>query len=119
MAKIEVSIDTDTKVLGLTIDGISIPDIEDINVYSYRDSNGNVNSLGVSMYTVSKSENGINKRVSYYAESSEKGQSIIASRQKVYNDVKGFVGIEDRTQAAKDIDDFISSKKRPNQFYGV
>jgi hypothetical protein len=114
MAQIQISIDTETKSLSLTIDGTTIPDVEDVSVYTYRDSNGNITSLDVSMYTTTEEQNGIRKRVSYHAYASEKAQSAIASGQKVYKDVKGFVGIEDGTQAAKDIDDFLSSQKRPN-----
>jgi len=112
MAQIQISIDTETKGLGVTINGTSIPDVEDVSVYSYRDSNGNVTSLDVSMYTVTKSVDGVSIRVSYYASGSAKAQSAVASGQKVYNDVKGFVGVEDRTQATNDIEDFLLSQRR-------
>ncbi len=113
MAQIQISVDTELKTLGLTINGTSIPDIEDVNIYTYRDSNGNITSLDLSMYTVTKTQDGISVRVSYYASGSDKAQSAVASGQKVYNDVKGFIGIEDGTQAARDIDDFLSSQRRP------
>ena len=114
MAQIQVSVDFEAKELAVTINGTSIPDVQDVSIYTYRDSNGNVTSLDVSMYTVTKNVDGIDIRVSYYAVASEKAQSALASEQKVYNDVKGFVGVEDKTQAAKDIDDFLSSQKRAN-----
>ena len=113
MAQISITIDTETKEMAVTINGTAIPDVEDVNIYTYRDSNGNVTSLDMSMYTVTKSVDGIKIRVSYYASASQEAQSAIASGQKVYTDVKGYVGVEDRTQAAKDIDDFLSSQKRP------
>jgi hypothetical protein len=113
MTQIQISVDMEAKSVSLTIDGTTIPDVEDVSVYTYRDSNGNITSLDVSMYTATQEQNGVRKRVSYHASASEKAQSAIASGQRVYNDVKGFVGIEDSTQAAKDIDDFLSSQKRP------
>jgi len=113
MAQIQISADTETKGLTVSINGTSIPDVEDLSVYSYRDSNGNVTSLDVSIYTVTVQDGDIRKRVSYYAAGSDKAQTAIASGQKVYNDVKGFVGIDDKSQAANDIDEFLSSKKRP------
>jgi hypothetical protein len=112
MAQIQINVDTEAKTVAVTIDGSSIPDVEDASVYTYRDSNGNVTSLDVSVYTVTQKENGVTKRVSYYAMGSAQAEKAIASGQTVYNDVKGFVGIEDQSQAAKDIDDFLSSKKR-------
>lgn len=112
MAQIQINVDTEAKEVGVSINGTPIPDVEDVSIYSYRDSNGNVTSLDISMYTVTKSVDGVAIRVSYYASGSQKAQSAIASGQKVYNDVKDFVGIEDRSQAAKDIDDFLSSQKR-------
>jgi len=112
MAEITIAINTENKTVDVSIDGSSIPDVEDASVYSYTDSNGTVTSLGVSVYTRTKSENGVQKRVSYYAEGSKQAERAIASGLTVYNDVKGFVGIEDQTQAAQDIDEFLSSQKR-------
>lgn len=114
MAQIQINVDTEAKVVSLTIDGTTVPDVEDVNVYTYRDSNGNVTGLDVSMYTMTKEVNGVRKRVSYYATASEQARTAIASGRKVYNDVKGFVGIDDQAQAAKDIDEFLSSQKRPH-----
>jgi len=111
MASVVITVDTENKTVAVSIDGMSVPDVEDASVYTYRDSDGNVKSLGVSVYTVNKSENGVTKRVSYYAEGSEQAKKAIASGVTVYNDVKGFVGIEDQTQAAQDIDEFLSAKK--------
>jgi hypothetical protein len=112
MAQIQINVDTEAKTVALTINGTTVPDVEDVSVYSHRDSNGNVTGLDVSMYTVSKTVDGVTKRVTYYASGSEKAQSAIASNKTVYNDVKGFVGVEDGAQAAKDIDEFLSSKRR-------
>ena len=112
MAQIQINADTDTKELSCSINGTLVPDIEDMNIYSNRDSNGNVNSLDVSLSAKTVTVDGVTVRVSYYASGSEKAQSAIASGQKVYNDMKDFVGIEDKSEAAKDIDDFLSSQKR-------
>ena len=113
MAQIQVSIDTEGKTISLTIDGTTIPDVEDVSVYTYRDSNGNVTSLDVSMYTTTKTENGVSKRVSYHAYASEVAKNLLAIGAEVYKDVPGFIGVEDTTQAARDIDDFLTSRKRP------
>ncbi len=114
MAQIQISVDTEAKTVAVSIDGTSIPDVKDASVYTYHDSNGNVTTLDVSVFTVAQTDNGVTKRISYYAEGSEKAQSALASGYKVYNDVKGFVGLEDTSQAAKDIDSFLSSQKRPH-----
>jgi len=111
MAQIQINVDTDTKVLAVTINGTLIPDIDDVCVYSYRDSNGNVSSLDVSMQVTTKTVDGVDIRVSYYASGSVKAQSAIASGQKVYNNLKGFVGIEESAQAAQDINEFILARK--------
>lgn len=117
MAVIVITANTEDKTVAVTIDGVSVPDVEDASLYTYRDSDGNVNELSVSVYTVTKKENGVTKRVSYYAMGSEKATLALASGQTVYNDVEGFVGIEEEdlanTQAARDIDHFLSSQKRP------
>jgi len=68
--------------------------------------------LDVSMCTITKNVDGIDIRVSYYAAASQKAKTAIAMGQKVYTDVDGLVGIEDNSQTAKDIDEFISSQKR-------
>ena len=112
MAQIQVNVDTESKTVSLTIDGASIPNIEDVHLYSYRDSNGNVTGLDISMETSTKEENGVRKRVSYYAMASAKAKMALASSQKVYNDVKGFVGVDEQSQVAKEIDEFLSSKSR-------
>lgn len=112
MAQIQVNIDTEAKTLSVTIDGAAIPDVEDVIVYSYRDSNGNVNGMDVNLETRRKDDNGVVKKVSYYAIASKAAQSAIASRQTVYNDIKDFVGVESNVQIAKDIDEFLSGQRR-------
>jgi len=112
MAQIQITADTETKTLTVTINGTPIPDVADANVYSYRDSNGNVSSVDVSVYTDTQDEGGVSKRVSYHAYGSEKAERALASGQKVYKDVEGFIGIDSTTQAAQDVDDFLSSRKR-------
>lgn len=112
MAKIAISIDTEAKSLALTIDGTTIPDAEDVSVYTYRDSNGNVSSLDISISTTTQEENGVSKRVSYHAYGSKEAERALATGHKVYNNVKGFVGVDDLVRAAMDIDEFLSSQKR-------
>jgi len=107
-----ITADTESKTLEVTIDGMTIPNVSDASVYLYRDSNGNAKELYGSVYTVEKSDNGVTKRVTYHAEGSEKAQNAIASGIKVYTDVKGFVGISDESEAALDIDEFLSSQKK-------
>jgi hypothetical protein len=111
MAQVQISADTETKELVCSINGTVIPDIEDVSIYSYRDSNGNVSSLDVSLHSMIRSDD-ITVRISYNAYGSQKAQSAIASGQKVYDNIEGFIGVEDRTQAVEDIDKFLSSRKR-------
>ena len=111
MAQIQITADTELKTLACSINGTSIPDIEDVSVNTYRDSNGNVNELYIYLASMIRTVEDVEVKVTYHASGSAKAQSALASGQKVYNDVKGFVGIEDRTQAAQDIDKFLSCKK--------
>jgi hypothetical protein len=114
MAQIQISIDTTNKTLAVSIDGTTIPDVDDISASTYRDSNGIVTSLNISVYTSMVMDNGVKKRITYYAAGSKKAESAIASNQTVYKDVPGLVGVEDTSQVASDIDEFISSQKRAN-----
>lgn len=111
MAKIQIVADTELKTLACSINGTLIPDIEDANVYTYRDSNGNITSMDVNLRASIKTAEDVEIRVTYYAYGSVKAQSALASGQKVYNNVTGFVGVADRTQAIQDINEFLSSKK--------
>ena len=112
MAKIQINVDTETKELIVSINGTVIPNIEDANVYSYRDSNGNVDSLSVDLRAATQTVDDVRVNVNYYASGSEKAKSAIASKQKVYTDVEGFVGVDDTTQLNKDVSDFLSTRKR-------
>jgi len=112
MAQIQINVDTESKTVAVSINGTAIPDATDASVYAYRDSNGNVTGLDVSVYTRTVDDGGVMKRVSYYAEGSEKAKTAIASGEKVYKDMAGLVGIEETSQVATDIDEFISSQKR-------
>ena len=112
MANVTITLDTSNKGVSVVIDGVTIDSVVDGSFYAQRDSNGNVIALEVGVYTVEKLENGVRKRVSYYAEGSEEAQRAIASGQTVYKEVSGFVGVEEMSQAAKDIDEFLSSKPR-------
>jgi hypothetical protein len=98
MAQIQISIDTTNKTLAVSIDGTTIPDVDDISAYTYRDSNGIITSLDISVYTSMVMDNGVKKRITYYAAGSK----------------KALVGVEDTSQVASDIDEFISSQKRAN-----
>ena len=112
MAQVTISADTANKTFSVVIDGTNIEDVIDATVYAQRDSNGTVTDLYCSAYTVEKSENGVTKRVSYHAEGSEMAQRAIASGKMVYEDVDGFIGIENKGQAAEDIDNYLSLQKR-------
>jgi len=112
MAKIQITADTETKELTVSINGMVIPNIEDANVYSYRDSNGNVDSLSVELRAATQTVDDVRVNVNYYASGSEKANIAIASKKKIYMDVKGFVGVDDTTQLNKDVDVFLSTRKR-------
>jgi hypothetical protein len=115
MAQIQVNLDTTNKTLTVSIDGVSIPDVDDINAYTIRDSNGIVTALDISVYTSMIMDNGVKKRITYYAAGSAKAESAIASNQTVYKDVPGLIGVEDTSKkVAVEIDEFISSQKRAN-----
>ena len=111
MAQVNIVIDTDNQTMSVQINGTEIPNVTDSNIYAYRDANGNMTGLDVSIHTQEVGRD-VSKRVSYYTTGSEKAQKAMASAEKVYDNVDGFVGVDDTNQTAQDIEAFISSKKR-------
>lgn len=113
-AKISINVDTENASLSVSIDGQNIEKVEDINIFTQRDSNGTVTFIGVSVHTQEKLENGIVKRVSFFMEGTSEANVAIASTNPTdTTTIPGFVGVDvDRSKSnlRKQIQSFYSRK---------
>lgn len=116
MANISIQIGTDTPTLTVSIDGQSIPNVDDISVYNYRDSDGNVAVVSATIYTREVMQNGIVKVVNYYAYGTAEATAALASSNELDTEtIPGFVGVrqeDDNSKAHQDIQSFFQAKKR-------
>lgn len=111
MAKVVMTVDTESKTISVTIDGVSIPNVKSASAYAYSDSNGNPNGIDCSIRVIEKHAEDVMKETSYYAMGSADAEKVTKSGQAVYNKtLPNFVGItvEGKTQA--DIAEFMSTK---------
>ena len=113
MAQINVSVNTETKEIAVTIDGVTVPNVDDVSCYSYRDSDGNPESVSVSIYTQETAQNGMTKRVTYYSTGSKEATEAIANGLALPEQaIAGFVAVEDKSKLHTDIANFLSKKRR-------
>jgi len=105
MAKVNISVDTDNKSVVVTIDGNTIENVTDVSMY--------VDSAGKPMVRISTSEKtdgGVEKYTTYYAQASEEGKQLLSSQAAVYNkNIPGFIGVE---KTVEQISMFIGKKLR-------
>ncbi len=115
MANISIQVNTDGPGVQVSIDGQSIANINDISVYTYRDNDGNVEYVSLSIYTSEKMQNGVVKQVNYYASGTAEANAAIASgKQLDIETIPGFVGVgkaDDNSKACKDIQSFFKGKR--------
>ena len=111
MAKVTITIDTESKTLGVTIDGEVIQNAKSVSAYQYSDSNGNPNGIDCSVRVIEKQSDSLVKETSYYAMGSLEGEKVTKSGCAVYNkSLPKFVGITVENKAQADIAEFMSTK---------
>lgn len=94
MAKITAVIDTESKVLEISIDDKVIKNANSVSAYAYKDSEGKPSGVDCSVQLSEKMENGIVKITNFYAMGSEGYKNEIAKASVKNDDLVGFVGIE-------------------------
>lgn len=101
-AKISINVDTENADISVNIDGQNIENVEDINVFTQRDSDGIVTFVGVGVHTQEKLENGVVKRVSFFMEGTTEANAAIAFINPIdTTTIPGFVGVEDDRSKSK------------------
>ena len=115
MAVMKAEIDTTTKDMTISVNGVEVPFAESFNLYVYRDSNGTVTGFDVSLdASIKNDDDNVRVRISYYSFGSEKANKALASGSVVYKDIDGFIGVgADQHKVEEDIDNYLSSKKSP------
>ena len=106
MANISVQINTDGPQVAVTIDGVSIPNVNDISVYNMVGENGKSEGVYMSIYTTEVLNNGVVKQVNYYA-------ALATASTLDTETIPGFVGVEvtdANRKARKDIEGFFTRK---------
>jgi hypothetical protein len=111
MAKLTITIDTESKALAVTIDGEVIQNAKSVSAYQYCDSNGNPNGIDCSVRVIEKQSDSLVKETAYYAQGSVECGKVENSGHAVYNkQLPKFVGITVEGKAQADIAQFMSTK---------
>lgn len=117
MTNVNISVDvgSETKNLSVSIDGQTIPYVDDVSIYGWRNDAGELSGLDVVIRSSNKADNGVVKTITYYVEGSQAAENAIASVQdekKLHHDIDGFVGVENCNGAVvEDIGKFFSTKR--------
>jgi len=109
MPNVAINVNTESKTLNVSVDGVGVPNIDSVCVYQYRDSDGNPSLVDVSMNARTEENNGVIKEVSYYVYGSKMADEVMAAVANKHDDVPGFVGVDSVTA---DITEFMSNRKR-------
>ncbi|MBC8495800.1 hypothetical protein H8D36_06610 [archaeon] len=117
MSKLNVSINTDPKNRGfsVTLNNQMISNVQEISAYQELDGDGNIVYVGASIYVFEKLDDDTVKRITYYSSGSEKAEKIKKSTEKVYTNIEGFVGCEEKSPVSNQIMEFFEKNRR----YGV
>ncbi len=67
MAEINIRVNTESKDVSVTIDGVTQPDVAYVNVQKYEDYYDDEARLSVSLESQKKMDNGLTQRVCVYA----------------------------------------------------
>lgn len=111
MAKVVVTVDTDTKSMSVSIDDVAVPNAKCAQIYQYCDSNGNPNGIDCSVRVVEKQTDNLTKETTYYAMGSAEATKLVNSKAAVYNkDVPNCVGITVESKTQADIAAFLDTK---------
>lgn len=119
MTKINVSLDTDSgnKGFSVSLNGQTISNVREFSCYQEADKNGDVVSVGASIYTFEEADNNTVKSVSYHSYGSAKAQKLEESGQVLLKDIDGFVGIESFNAVGNDIMEFLKKSRRRGVYY--
>lgn len=116
MANISLQVNTDGPSLTVSIDGQSVPNVDSINVYRYREEDDTTEYVEIAIYTREVMKNGVMKVVNYYAAGTREADAAIASQIPLDTEtIPGFVGIEKteaNPKARQDIQAFFNAKRR-------
>jgi hypothetical protein len=114
MANISVQINTDGPQVMVSIDGQSIPNVNDISIYNMVGEDGKSAGVYLSIYTSEVMKNGVVKQVNYYASGSPEAEAALATAEALDTEtIPGFVGVEQTDAMSKvreDIEGFFSRK---------
>lgn len=114
MANISIQINTDGPQVDVSIDGVSIPNVNDIGVYNAMGENGQSNGVYLSIHTTEIMQNGVVKQVNYYASGSVEAEAALATAVTLdTKTIPGFIGVEQTDvmlQVREDIEGFFTRK---------
>jgi len=114
MANISIQIDTSGPQVAVSIDGVSIPNVNDISMYNIVGEGGKSEGVYISIYTTEVLKNGVVKQVNYYASGSPEATAALATAATLDTEtIPGFVGVEvtdANSKVRKDIQGFFAKK---------
>jgi hypothetical protein len=111
MSTINISVDTESKNLTVSLDNTVISNVVEVRVYRGLDSDGETTYFSSSIVTREEVSPDVQKVVEYYTVGSVEAQEAIADGKDVYNDdLPGFVGKVASSPVADDFVDFFSRK---------
>ena len=109
MSKMTLTVDTTEKTMALTSNGIEVKDVSDASAYVYRNEEGEIEGIEFS-FSVRQFVDGVTNRISYTSYAKEKAESFATAGVKTYDDVEGFIGIDNNQKAFADMCKYFSFK---------
>lgn len=96
MGKINVSFDTATKAMEVSIDGKSVGDVAEVSLFkTYEDGDGDNPEYGCSILTVGKDESsGVRVYTRLCASESQQGKDAVERGVATKSPLPGFVSVE-------------------------
>lgn len=118
MSIIQISVDTESKMITANIDGTDIGEISDFSAYKYRcwecckdGEDVYSDKLCISLTKTEKEGNAeYSSSMRYVSANSEEAKMAKQSGIAIASELKGFVKIENSTKAKEDILNFFSKK---------
>jgi hypothetical protein len=84
MAKINISVDTETQEISVDVDGKSFENATDINIYKYRDYYEGEDEVSVNITSRSKEDNGVNTTTTICAHNADKTSKAERDIEKMF-----------------------------------
>lgn len=85
MAKVSITVDTETKEVTASINGKVIQKVNSMNISTYRDENGKPYGIDV-RFEVNEYDDDVSKCTTYYAYGSHSLEKLDPKKDMVYND---------------------------------